>query len=51
LDLKKRTDDFRPESFSPKDYTFSDLKILSEIGTENNGPKEKIFALRKSILT
>lgn len=47
LELKKRTDDFRPESFSPKDYTFGDLKILAEIGTENKWAERKVICLKK----
>mgnify|MGYP006990011897 CR=1 FL=1 len=43
LDLVKRTDDFRPESHSPKDYEFKDMIIGEHWGTENN------WALRKEI--
>ena len=43
LDLKKRTDDFRPESYSPADYTFGDLAILGKIGTENDWAERKIY--------
>ena len=47
LDLRKRTDDFRPESHSPVDYSFKDFVILSEIGTENNWAERKKYCLQK----
>jgi len=34
LDLEKRTDDFRPESHSPKDYGFKDLVIGETLDTK-----------------
>lgn len=43
LDLKKRTDDFRPESHSPVDYTFSDIVVHGKIGTEGNWAERKQF--------
>lgn len=43
LDLNQRTDDFRPESFSPKNYDFRDLKLYDKIDTKDN------WALRKEI--
>lgn len=41
LDLKKRTDDFRPESHSPVNYDFSDLKVLGKISTKNDSEWSK----------
>ncbi|MBK6545774.1 MAG: hypothetical protein IPG12_10955 [Saprospiraceae bacterium] len=46
LDLLKRTDDFRPESFSPADYSFSNINILGKIDTKNNWRVRKEFCLR-----
>jgi len=43
LDLNQRTDDFRPESFSPKNYDFRDLKLYEKIDTKDN------WALRKEL--
>ena len=43
LDLKRRTDDFRPESYSPKNYDFRDLELSSWIDTKQN------WAVRKSL--
>lgn len=43
LDLNQRTDDFRPESFSPKNYDFKDLKLFDRIDTKDN------WALRKEL--
>ena len=36
LELKKRTDDFRPESHSPVYYDFRDLQIHDKIDTAGN---------------
>jgi len=36
LDLNKRTDDFRPESYSPKNYDFKDIKLSQRIDTKDN---------------
>lgn len=47
LDLVKRTDDFRPESFSPKNYSFSDIEILNSISTKNNWAERKKICLQK----
>ena len=47
LDLKKRTDDFRPESHSPVDYTFKNIKILDTIGTEGNWLNRKKYCTQK----
>jgi hypothetical protein len=45
LDLKKRTDDFRPESYSPIDYEFKDLVIGETINTAGNWFKRKQICL------
>lgn len=36
MDLEKRADDFRPESHSPKNYDFKDLKVLGSLNTDGN---------------
>ncbi|QMU66015.1 MAG: hypothetical protein GKR88_18175 [Flavobacteriaceae bacterium] len=46
LDLNRRTDDFRPESFSPKNYDFRDLELLDRIDTKNNWAFRKEFCLK-----
>jgi hypothetical protein len=46
LDLKKRTDDFRPESRSPYDYSFKDIVIHGELGTENNWAERKKYCTK-----
>jgi len=43
LDLNQRTDDFRPESFSPKNHDFRDLILFNRIDTKDN------WALRKEL--
>jgi hypothetical protein len=43
LDLNQRTDDFRPESYSPKNYDFRDLELFERIDTKDN------WALRKEL--
>lgn len=44
LDLKRRKkDDFRPESYSPVDYSFKDLKVFDSLGTSN------FWQLRKDV--
>lgn len=43
LDLNQRRDDFRPESYSPENYDFRDLKLFDKIDTTSN------WALRKEI--
>lgn len=47
LDLKKRTDDFRPESHSPIDYNFSKIETLGKIGTQNNWLERKKYCTKK----
>lgn len=46
LDLEKRTDDFRPESYSPKDYGFKDLEIGNTIDTKKEWAERKNFCLK-----
>jgi hypothetical protein len=46
IDLKRRTDDFRPESHSPLNYDFRDLKILERIDTKNNWAERKQICLQ-----
>ncbi len=43
LNLKKRQDDFRPESHSPEDYEFKDLKIGEHLGPEHEWEARKQF--------
>jgi len=45
LDLEKRTDDFRPESYSPQDYEFKNLVIGETINTDSNWCLRKQFCL------
>jgi len=47
LDLKERTDDFRPESYSPNDYTFKDLKVGETIDTKSNWFLRKQLCLKE----
>ena len=47
LELKKRTDDFRPESHSPQYYDFRDLAVHERLGTESNWLKRKEVCLKK----
>ncbi|MEC7755173.1 MULTISPECIES: hypothetical protein [Roseivirga] len=46
LDLKRRTDDFRPESYSPKNYDFRDLNLSSWIDTKQNWSLRKTLCLK-----
>lgn len=46
LDLKRRVDDFRPESFSPIDYEFKDLEVGDTINTTGNWHHRKKFCLK-----
>jgi len=46
LDLRKRTDDFRPESHSPINYDFRDLKIIDRLDTQGNWFKRKEQVLK-----
>ncbi len=45
IDLKKRSDDFRPESYSPENYDFRDLKLLGRIDTQFNWRHRKEYCL------
>lgn len=47
LELAKRSDDFRPESYSPKHYDFKDLTIHHRFGTESNWQQRKQACLKK----
>ncbi|MDR2809219.1 MAG: hypothetical protein LBB84_01510 [Tannerellaceae bacterium] len=46
LDLKKRTNDFRPESHSPNDYNFKDLVVYNNIGTDRFWEERKMYCLK-----
>jgi len=46
LDLNERSDDFRPESHSPKNYNFQDIVISDRLGTERNWQLRKDFCLK-----
>ncbi len=43
LSLNKRTDDFRPESHSPVNYDFKDIKIFDTISTYDNWAERKKY--------
>jgi hypothetical protein len=47
LDLKKRADDFRPESHSPEDYEFKDLVIGEHLNTAHEWDERRKLCLRK----
>src|SRR5690606_10151120 len=47
LELKKRTDDFRPESHSPQHYDFKDLVLHEKLDTEGNWHRRKEVCLKK----
>jgi len=46
LELRKRTDDFRPESHSPINYDFRDLQIIERLDTKSNWLLRKNFVLK-----
>jgi hypothetical protein len=46
LNLKKRIDDFRPESYSPQHADFKDLVIQSKLDTRSNWLRRKEFCLK-----
>jgi hypothetical protein len=46
LDLKKRSDDFRPESHSPADYEFKDLVVGEHLGTADAWAERKKYCLK-----
>jgi hypothetical protein len=47
LELRKRADDFRPESYSPVNYNFSDIAIGETAGTDGNWYLRKEICLTK----
>lgn len=46
LELKERTDDFRPESHSPINYDFKDVETHGKIGTTNNWAERKLLCTK-----
>lgn len=46
LNVKRRSDDFRPESHSPADYEFKDMVIGAHLGTEHNWHERKEICLK-----
>ncbi len=46
LEIRKRTDDFRPESHSPANYDFRDLEIHERLDTKSNWLKRKEICLQ-----
>jgi hypothetical protein len=46
LELQKREDDFRPESHSPINYDFSDIRIGKRINTKSNWLHRKDICLK-----
>lgn len=46
ISRQNKNKDFRPESFSPLDYDFKDLKILEHIGTKNCWAERKKYCLK-----
>jgi len=46
LELRRRTDDFRPESHSPINYDFRDLVLIERLDTKSNWLKRKEFVLK-----
>ncbi|MDN3593461.1 hypothetical protein [Zunongwangia endophytica] len=46
IDLERRTDDFRPESYSPKNYDFKDLKVIKRLDTKSNWYLRKQYCLQ-----
>ena len=49
LEVNKRTDDFRPESYSPKYYDFRDLVVHNRLDTQQNWLLRKEVCLKKCI--
>jgi hypothetical protein len=47
LELNKRSDDFRPESYSPKHYDFRDLILHNRLDTKSNWLSRKEFCLKQ----
>lgn len=48
LELEERTDDFRPESHSPKHYNFRDFEVLDSIAIKGNSA-QKVDSWKKRI--
>lgn len=46
LDLRKRTDDFRPESHSPANYDFRDLLLHGKLDTKHEWRERRDICLR-----
>ena len=46
LELSKREDDFRPESYSPNNYNFSDIEIGDTVEPKSNWLKRKEICLK-----
>lgn len=46
LELVRRTDDFRPESHSPKYYDFRDIEYGTRFNTDSNWLKRKEYCLK-----
>lgn len=46
LELKKRTDDFRPESHSPESYGFDDMQVVDQLDTKRNWAERKKYCLQ-----
>jgi len=46
LNVRQRTDDFRPESHSPADYEFKDLVLGENLDTAHNWAKRKEICLQ-----
>lgn len=47
LDVRRRIEDFRPESHSPIDYDFKDLIIHNRIDTKNFWEERRAYCLKK----
>ena len=45
LDLKKREQDFRPESYSPVDTSLEDIEIVESLDTHNHWMERKVIVL------
>lgn len=48
LDVRRRHEDFRPESHSPVDYEFKDLAILNRINTKNFWEERKKYCIENT---
>lgn len=46
LELNRRTDDFRPESHSPRHYDFRDIVVHEGLNTDGNWLKRKEICLQ-----